>query len=250
VRCVVFFLEHDFTCLCIKKKEAESTANTERDTKPRREWLAPQNTTTQQQNNITTDNKKREIRPSTTSLTTQPAKHVATTLRILLGRCSRGGGNPPRETTKAVVEAHAVKRPRGGITRSAATARGGPKRDVGDRGRPSNDDGEQLRQHQHLRGPKRNPRGNIHEGASHARQQLPEPSTTSVAEDGQATTTANNYGNSSLSEGRAWHSGRGGCINVAFRKEMTPADANHIETTTQRNFRSEACPNSRRRREH
>jgi hypothetical protein len=44
----VFFLEHDFTCLFIKKKEAESTANTKRDTKPQREWLAPK---TQQHNN-------------------------------------------------------------------------------------------------------------------------------------------------------------------------------------------------------
>jgi hypothetical protein len=86
----------------------------------------------------------------------------------------------------------------------------------------------------------------------HARQQLPEvePSTTSVAEDGQATTTENNYGNTNLredqSEGRAWRSGQGGCINVAFRKGMTPADANHIETVTRRNFSSKACPSSRR----
>jgi hypothetical protein len=85
---------------------------------------------------------------------------------------------------------------------------------------------------------------NIHEGASHARQQLPEvePSTTSMAEDGQATTTANNYGNTSLredqSEGGAWCSGRKGCINEAFRKGMTPTDANYVETVTRRNFGS------------
>jgi hypothetical protein len=43
---------------------------------------------------------------------------------------------------------------------------------------------------------------NIRKGPSHAWQQLPEvePSTTSVAEDGQATTTVNNYGNTSLRE--------------------------------------------------
>jgi hypothetical protein len=56
-----------------------------------------------------------------------------------------------------------------------------------------------------------------------------EPSTTLVAEDGQATTTANNYGNTihreDQSEGGVRHNGRGGCINVDFRKEMTPTDA-------------------------
>jgi hypothetical protein len=66
---------------------------------------------------------------------------------------------------------------------------------------------------------------------------------TSVAEDGQATMTANNYGNTSLredqSEGGVWLSGRGGCINVSFKNGMMPADANHVETITRRNFRDE-----------
>jgi hypothetical protein len=43
-------------------------------------------------------------------------------------------------------------------------------------------------------------RQSIREGASHARQQLPEvePSATSVSKDGQATTTANNFDNTNI----------------------------------------------------
>jgi hypothetical protein len=47
---------------------------------------------------------------------------------------------PPRRRPRRPPRPTRQKHPRGGITHSVATARGGAKRDVGDRGRPSNDD--------------------------------------------------------------------------------------------------------------
>jgi hypothetical protein len=35
------------------------------------------------------------------------------------------------------------------------------------------------------------------------------------------------------------------CINKAFRKEMTSADANFVARITQRNFGPQTCPSSR-----
>jgi hypothetical protein len=85
-----------------------------------------------------------------------------------------------------------------------------------------------------------------------------EPSATLVTKDDRATTTTNNYNNTNIRAGRTkamtetsdrggarpWMAqrARGGCINRAFRKEMTPADANFVETVTQRNFRSQNLP--------
>jgi hypothetical protein len=41
---------------------------------------------------------------------------------------------------------------------------------------------------------------------------------------------------------RGWRKGGGGCSNRTFRKEMTPTDANFVESATQRNFHSQNLP--------
>jgi hypothetical protein len=84
-----------------------------------------------------------EVEPSATSVT----KDSQSTTTV-----NNFGNTNIRED---LSETPAVKHPRGGITRSAATARGGAKHDVGGRGRPGNNDGEQLQQHHPPRGPKR-----------------------------------------------------------------------------------------------
>jgi hypothetical protein len=135
-----------------------------------------------------------------------------------LRRCSRGGEDATKKATEVAAEAHAAKHPRGGVTRSVATARGGAKRDVNDRGRPSNDDANNY-------------------GGTNIR--VGQTKATTEQKLLHNTNTYNSRHNYSRYRGGAQpRTARGGCINEAFRKEMTPADANFVETVTQRKFHS------------